>query len=83
MANKLSVSRSLIGAWEEDRSMPKYELLIKISSYFNLEDPTLLITHEMIPGVRSVRKIEERDKHLWQAIQDIRNILKTLPEQYL
>src|SRR5690554_3999985 len=35
-ADIMEVKRSLIGAYEEDRAEPKYELLKKIASFFDL-----------------------------------------------
>ena len=35
-ADEMEIKRSLIGAYEEDRAEPKYELLKKIATYFDL-----------------------------------------------
>src|SRR5450631_3922525 len=35
-ADELGIKRSLVGAYEEERADPKYELLTKIASYFNV-----------------------------------------------
>ena len=35
-ADIMEIKRSLIGAYEEDRAEPKYELLKKIAEYFDL-----------------------------------------------
>jgi transcriptional regulator with XRE-family HTH domain len=36
LADELAIKRSLIGAYEEDRAEPKYDLLKKIASYFDV-----------------------------------------------
>jgi transcriptional regulator with XRE-family HTH domain len=35
-ADAMEIKRSLIGAYEEDRAEPKYDLLKKIAEYFDL-----------------------------------------------
>lgn len=42
LANLLEINRSLLGAWEEGRSVPNYEDLIKVAEYFKVLVDTLL-----------------------------------------
>jgi len=44
LANKLSVKRSLIGAYEEGRAEPKLSLLLNMAQYFKVSIDTLLST---------------------------------------
>ena len=35
-ADKVDIKRSLVGAYEEERAEPKYDLLTKIANYFGV-----------------------------------------------
>jgi len=44
LANLLEVNRSLLGAWEEGRAVPRYEQLLAVADYFKVLVDTLLRT---------------------------------------
>lgn len=79
LANKLNVTRPLVGAWEEKRCEPSYEVLRVIAWTFNIEDPLSLVLEDIKPGLIKEKKPQERDVALWKAINEIRNILNALP----
>lgn len=83
LAKIVKANRSLVGAWEEDRSIPNYDHLINLADLCGIKDPTLLISEQYIPGELPRRKMQKRDEVLYQAVQDIKKILNSLPEEYL
>lgn len=42
LADLLEIKRSLLGSWEEGRSVPQYAELITVSDYFNIAVDELL-----------------------------------------
>lgn len=60
-ANKLSIKRSLIGAYEEERAEPKLEVLEMLSEIFKVSLDELLLT-DMTGATKSGNYLEQRRK---------------------
>lgn len=69
LADALNVKRSLIGAYEEGRAEPKFELLKKIANYFNISSDELISnTVSFLPGETKILAISV-DNHDQENIE--------------